>query len=387
MNSFMQLRTQGSSPSRALRHSNSGQLQNLPGASHPPKYLKSSGPPSRQSGVPSAWRPLSSLVSSLAPLALVALSTLCALAGCEPELDQRLSLLTEPRVIAVVSEPAETAPSSSASHRVYLASGDGPVIADVDWAFCTEPKPPTEDNVVNARCLGAAAVRELGASSALTAVTPIDACMRFGPDVSSGDYRPRDPDVTGGYYQPLRLTLPASLGAERSRVAFASHRIRCNLANAPIDIVRDHRARYVANANPPAPLLARAGGGGDVTTARAGERLELVASWPAGTSERYVWYDGPAARLRDRHESLRLSWYVTGGQLCSDATGRTEEEIEEELAAALAAGGSVDDPAPAASTANCWRAPDEPGPITLWLVLRDSRGGTAVSEQTILVAP
>lgn len=313
---------------------------------------------------------------------------LLPLAACEPSLDQRLSAITEPRVIAVISEPAETRPQASASHRVWIASADGIVSAPVAWAFCTEPKPPTEDNVVNARCLGAA-VRELGEGQTITAPTPVDACMRFGPDVSSGDYRPRDPDVTGGYFQPIRVTPTAAIGAPGTLgapvVAFASHRISCNLANAPIDVVRAYRERYVANQNPPAAALGRADRDDDAPLiARAGEHLELVASWPAGAAEPYVWFDPPPALLRDRRESLRVSWYVTGGALCSDATGRTEAEIEAELAAdgldALA-------PSPPGHTGNCWEAPSSPGLVTLWLVLRDSRGGSSISEHAIEVVP
>lgn len=309
--------------------------------------------------------------------ALLALGGALGLGGCEPELDQRLSVLDAPRVLAVISEPAETRPSTNATHRVWIAGGTGQVTSAVRWAFCTEPKPPTEDNVVNARCLGAA-VRELGESQAITADTPADACMRFGPDVASGDYRPRDPDITGGYYQPLRLTLPAEQGAQ---VAFASHRISCNLANAPVDVVRAYRERYVANGNPPVATLGDAEGRA-VTSVRPGERVTLVASWPAGASERYVWFDPPPARLRDRRESLRVSWYITGGALCSDATGQSEAEIDE----AAAAAGDREGASPEGSTPNCWEAPAQEGVVTLWLVLRDSRGGASISQHLIQVS-
>lgn len=328
---------------------------------------------------------LTSPTMRLSPLLLLA--ALVTSAACEPTLDQRLSLVEAPRVIAVVSEPAESRPSTLATHRAIIASADGLVTAPVAWAFCTEPKPPTEDNVVNARCLGGA-VRELGESPALSALTPADACMRFGPDVSSGDYRPRDPDITGGYYQPLRLTLPAALDADGA-VAFASHRISCNLANAPVEVVRAYRERYLANQNPPPAALGRSDGGdgspdGAALTARPGEELELLASWPDGAAEPYVWFDARPALLRVRRESLRVSWYVTGGQLCSDATGRSEDELDAEVAAA---GRDEEAPSPPGHTGNCWRAPTTAGEVRLWLVLRDSRGGASVSEHRIEVAP
>lgn len=308
----------------------------------------------------------------------------CGLAACEPALDQRLSIVDAPRVIAVVSEPAESRPGAAALHRAVIASAEGLVTAQVAWAFCTEPKPPTEDNVVNARCLGDA-VRALGEGPQLSAVTPTDACMRFGPDVSSGDYRPRDPDPTGGYYQPLRLTAPAELGAE---LAFASHRISCNLANAPVDVARAYRERYLANQNPPAAELGRRGEAEGAPaaelTARPGERLELLASWAEGAAEPYVWFDPRSASLRVRRESLRVSWYVTGGELCSDATGKSEEELTAQL---REAGLAEEAPSPPGHSGNCWRAPARAGEVRLWLVLRDSRGGASVSEHRVAVGP
>lgn len=39
----------------------------------------------------------------------------------------------------------------------------------------------------------------------LTAPLPLDACARFGPDPPPGNARPRYPDATGGFYQPLVL--------------------------------------------------------------------------------------------------------------------------------------------------------------------------------------
>lgn len=331
--------------------------------------------PRAATGIASAARPAST--SRLALGSLLSLLLLSA-GGCEPELDQRLSVLDEPRVLAVVSEPAETSPGDEATHTAWIAGADGQISPLVKWAFCTEPKPPTEDNVVNARCLGNA-VRDLGERLELLEFTPLDACMRFGPDVSSDEYRPRDPDVTGGYYQPLRLTLPA---AQRGQIAFASHRIRCNLANAPVEVVRAYRERYAPNQNPAAASLGR-GDGADAGSARPGERLPLVASWPTGASERYVSYDPRSARLRDRREGLRVSWYVTGGQLCSDATGQTEDEIAE----AAARAGDADAEAPAGETTNCWEAPAAASSVTVWLVLRDSRGGAAVSQHEIVVSP
>jgi hypothetical protein len=213
-----------------------------------------------------------------------------------------------------------------------------------------------------------ARLRAIGRGATMTAATPSDACMRFGPDIGNAEYRPRDPDITSGYYQPIRLTLPAQFG---EAIAFASHRIGCGLANAPIDVVREFRNRYVANSNPPAPMLARADGG-PADQARVGEQVELIASWPQDAAEPYLGFDAASAQLRDRRESLRVSWYASAGRFCSDATGAPEPEPGQ---------------TPEADTGNCWEAPVEPGPVAMWLVLRDSRGGAAVREVSWEILP
>ena len=69
-----------------------------------------------------------------------------------------------------------------------------------------------------------------------------------------------------------------------------------------------------------------------------------------------VVYDPQREALMEKRESLRVSWYATGGDFASDSTGRTEEETE-------------------TFTDNIWTAPATPGQVSLWLVLRDSRGG------------
>jgi hypothetical protein len=63
-----------------------------------------------------------------------------------------------------------------------------------------------------------------------------------------------------------------------------------------------------------------------------------------------------------------MSWFVTGGTFEHDRTG-------------VAAGDS------STSTSNRWTAPSQPGPVNLWLVLRDSRGGVASKSYAMTVAP
>jgi hypothetical protein len=275
---------------------------------------------------------------------------LFALAGCQDALDQRLALVTEPRVLAVASDPAEAKPGAMVALSALVASPDGPLAEPPAWAICTAPKPPTEDDAVAPGCLADQAT-PLGTSATVTATIPAEACTLFGPDVPPGGYRPRDPDPTGGYYQPIRAVTPDA------GIAFGFPRITCGLANAPGDVAHDYQTMYQPNANPVLhPLaLAQAAPSTDVT---------LTAAWDE--PESYLYYDPSSQSLVVRRESMRVSWFATAGTLPVDASAVGE-----------------DDPATTISTT--WHAPATSGTVWLWVVLRDSRGGIATQAIQIMV--
>lgn len=275
---------------------------------------------------------------------------LVLLAACQPSLDQRLAIVTEPRVLAIVSAPPEALPGATVTVDALISSPDGPLDVAPSWALCTSPKPPTEDNAVSDGCVAGGVA--LGTATSVAATVPADACILFGPDVPGPGFRPRDPDPTGGYYQPVRAdAAPAGL-------AFGFTRITCNLPNAPADVAHDYQTRYVANANPmllppsiPDPIA-------------AGSSVTLTASWPADSVEDYLYFDPQSQTLITRREAMRLSWFASGGALAVDASVVAEGD-------------------PATMVATTWTAPAAPGPAWVWLVLRDSRGG--IAYQTIPV--
>jgi hypothetical protein len=274
------------------------------------------------------------------------------LAGCQDALDQRLALIEGPRVLAVVSDPAEARPGASVTFSALVASPQGPLAEPPAWALCTAPKPPTEDNAVATGCL-ADQVVELGTGPSTTATIPSDACTLFGPDVPPGGFRPRDPDPTGGFYQPVRAT------TGDAGVAFGFTRITCNLAGAPGDVAHDYQTMYVANANPVLhPIV--------VAQAARDADVALTASWDA--PESYLYYDPASQTLVTRREAMRVSWFATAGALPVDATAIGE-----------------DDPATGAST--IWHTPATPGTVWLWVVLRDSRGGLATQGISVAIGP
>jgi hypothetical protein len=272
-----------------------------------------------------------------------------ALAACEPSLDQRLAIVREPRVLAITAEPPEAKPGAAVALTALIASPDGPIADAPQWSLCTAPKPPTEDNAVSTACLDDAALIDLGATATATATIPGGACIQFGPDVPAGGFRPRDPDATGGYYQPVRADVP---GAD---LAFGFARISCKLANAPADVAHDYLVSYVANQNPTVLPL---GLDAAPDAIGPGAIVTLTASWPDTAVESYLYYDPSRQQLVTRREAMRVSWFATAGELAVDASVANEEST-------------------ATTATTTWRAPTTLGPAWLWIVLRDSRGGTA----------
>ena len=273
------------------------------------------------------------------------------LAACDSALDQRLAIVDEPRLLAVIADPAEAKPGATQTYSALIASAGGPVADAPTWDYCLAPKPPTEDNVVSQDCLGDTMLAALGTGAMETGTLPSDGCLRFGPDTPPGGFRPRDPDPTGGFYQPVRATLGDVVG-------FGLPRITCNLAAAPSQAAHDYLTMYQANTNPTLLPLALA-------DAPANSDVALTAAWPAGAAESYLYFDPQAQVLVTRRESMRVSWYATGGSLPVDASAVGEDDLS-------------------TSVSTTWHTPG-PGTAWLWFVLRDSRGGIATQQLEVVV--
>jgi hypothetical protein len=287
--------------------------------------------------------------------------------ACVPEVGSPPSLVRSPRVIAVQAQPADVEPGALIRLRLWVATPAGPApaadLADTRWDFCTAPKPPTEDNFASPRCLlDPSALLPIAATGAeVAAEVPAEACALFGPQAPAGSAgepaRPRDPDATGGYYQPLRVVVPGLPQPTLSAV-----RIQCGLSTAPPEIAADFRRRYRANQAPPVPVLRREPDSGSSVDAGAGPvlRLSLSLSLPAEAAEDYLRFDPLTQTLTSQREALRLSWFATDGDLAESVT-------------------SLADRGPAGlATENRWQRPPSPQPAWLWAVLRDSRGGVSV---------
>ena len=297
-------------------------------------------------------------------LTLLTIVALALAAACRPELGDRDSHVTRTLVLAVRADPAEVRPGEAATYETLVATVDGPLAAPIaSWAYCATPKALTENGAVSAACL-ADGVRPIGdASSKVAASMPADACSLFGPEVTTAELRPRDPDVTGGFYQPVRVTV---FDRDERAVAFGQHRVRCHLSNTGAEVATAFEARYTSNANPELlPLEARIGDAPAALDAiPRGARVTFRAAWPDASAEPYVALDIATQTLVDHRETMRVSWFATAGTFESDRTGRTGDDR-------------------AVFTDNPWTAPSEARTSHVFVVLRDDRGGVSWSTQAI----
>jgi hypothetical protein len=301
-------------------------------------------------------------------------AVLLLLAACKPDLGAPASLVDSPRVLAVRSDPAEVVPGHDVALAALVVSTGGTLAPDVAWGFCSEPAPLSSDNVVGDDCIyGAASLMQRGAQ--ITATIPLEACSVFGPTPPApapGEppRRPHDADVTGGYYQPIRTL--AKLGGDAQVPGIGLTRITCDLANAPIDIVQAFHASYQANTNPTIEhVVAQPPGTADAQklpiALPANTEVPLRVRWTADSAETFPVFDPASRTLVDHREAIRVSWFVTGGELASERTGRTEDDME-------------------LYADNVWTTPD-PGTAHLWIVVRDTRGGVAFESFDVQITP
>lgn len=274
------------------------------------------------------------------------LTRLCALlvvVGCAPATGPDPSRIEGLRVLAIQVEPPETRPGAPVTLTVTTAGGDAPMTR---WAWCATPKPPTENTVVDPACLDRGVVDIPTPAASITAVVPADACRLFGPISPGPGLRARDADVTGGYYQPVRVTVGAA-------VAFGLVRLRCGLPQAPLTATQRYAAEYADNQNPVISAFEVP----EIVDGGARVVLRISTDDP----QAFLRFDPAARALVDETELLDVSWFSTAGDLAEARTRVVDGAAQVE-----------------------WRAP-QTGGVEIFAVLRDSRGGMSVREATVEV--
>jgi hypothetical protein len=312
---------------------------------------------------------------------------LALVVGCRPSLDEDLSHVDGPRVLAVQSVPPEAKPGETVTLRALYTDGSmSPMDTSLDYRFCVARRALAEPTSLSAACLANApgALVFLGSGPSAQGVVPADACRLFGPDRPLGDVagepagRPADPDVTGGYFVPGIVRAP---GADDT---VFDVRVRCGLANATQADVATFERTYRSNANPTVAdvLVIHEGertesvADGAEVSAAAGETLRVRVSWPGctddgpcGGAERYPAFDPATRTLITRREGMRVSWLATRGRFADVRSSRAEDDEQRDVE-------------------TTWTAPAAPDPTTatfVWVVLRDARGGTGFRSLKVRV--
>ena len=343
------------------------------------------------------------------------LAALLFASACVPTFDDKLSIVSESKLLAVQAEPAEAAPGDQVELSALVASpAADDAQASLSWGLCIARKPLTELGPVNPVCLQLAdrapadALTRLGTGATVTATLPMDACRLFGPSLPEAMNgqpagRPVDPDPTGGFYQPVSVTL-----LETNVTSLGSVRIFCPPSGLDQDQAGDFNANYRRNENPSIAALSVLDASGAGTPVpeepaalqiQANQPLHLQATWaecpsspacgdgvcgpledtsscpddcttPRGCTgaEDYAWWNPDARALETKHESIRVSWFATAGSFENPVTGRDEDEL-------------------AANTDNIWTAPPAAANVRFWLVIRDARGGQSFRTFTASVQP
>jgi hypothetical protein len=319
--------------------------------------------------------------------------TLASLCACVPDVDVDLALVEAPRLLAVSATPAEAAPGDTVQWTALVGAPEGTLEdPDIDWRLCATPRPLAELGPVARACVDeAAAGASLGRGGTVTGALPMDACRRFGPETppampGTAPGRPADPDGTGGYHQPVIARAPDTA----SPVTLFGTRLSCGIAGATQRQAAEFQRRHVPNAAPIVASLERIGGSAiaiddAVLEVEPGEEVILRVGWPAcpdeptctedcemepgcAGAEPYLFFDPIALELRSRREGIGVAWYGTAGHFEHASTGRAEDD-------------------PATSSDNTWTAPDQAQDVSLWIVLRDDRGGVGWASATVHVGP
>jgi hypothetical protein len=318
------------------------------------------------------------------PFLTLLIAAVCGALACKPNLGPPGSLITGLRVLAIRGDPPEVRPGGvdgGIEYDLLAVTPDGTIIEpQVTWSYCLAPTPPADNDLVSQTCLGPNAdlLAISSGSSDGFAPVPENSCSVFGPfppaPSDAGAGRPPDPDGTGGYYQPVRADLALSDGGVVT--SFGEERIQCGLPNVTIAVATAYQS-YTLNQNPVLTGVSAAVGGqasvplaapdaGPGPSISAGTSVTFTASWPDSSAESFPVFDQVQRQVVTQRENLISSWFVTGGALDLD-------EVE-------VAGTDT-----STTASNQWTAPTTSGPVHLWVILRDSRGGVDFGEFVVTV--
>ncbi len=300
-----------------------------------------------------------------APLRLAALCL--ALCGCIEDLDPK-DVVRGPRVLDILADRPEVRPGERSTLSVLLAGTQAS--PSYRWYVCIAPD-ATRPGMGLANfgeatfegCFGDATPRQLvsrGATATFmapaTALDGIDAlAMRFGARLPPG--------VLQAIARDVGLVVGVAVEVDVDGVTLKAYK--------RLVVSRNPRP----NTNPPPPRFqfgrtwvstsGREDGtcgpeDGSRLRARPGVEVEIA---PEGNEER--WFETyrvltASGQIVDRTETAFYSFYTTGGRM-SRVLSRSPTRN------------------------NAWVAPQAPGPVTLWSIVRDGHGGTSACRFEVTV--
>jgi hypothetical protein len=303
-------------------------------------------------------------------LATTSTGLVCLLAlGCVPTVDEDPSLAIDGQILAVQFEPAEAEPEGTSAASALVAGVSG-ANAGVSFDLCLARKALSDLGPVSPACFAPQSeekdVLHLGRGEAVAFDVPEDACRLFGPQRPSAEPgqppgRAVDPDATGGYYQPVVARLEDTvLGALR---------LDCGLPGASQAQVAEYNKSHTPNQNPVAESLEVRIDGGKWQTLLLGE--ESAVQIP-----------------RNASVTFRSKWSAPERYLLVSSERELTKPTEEYLATFYSSVGRFTQHRKLVEgrTVNAkWQAPENPELVTVWLVVRDGRGGTGWTSFEVTV--
>jgi hypothetical protein len=307
-------------------------------------------------------RPSASARRRQSPLLLCLLAL--ASAACASDLEKQ-SEVVKLRVLAIRADPAELVVTDGGvpprATFTALAVEPSGAPASVRFALCTDQNPTPSSTLdcpgtqgVNLPPAGAtSAVLDLGDPRFL----PVLSASVDGGTPDAGVLHEGVPVVIG-----FEATAPANTGPDGGP---------SGADGGPLQIVRGfttivvHDDSRPANRNPELAALRIGPDGGIDLAADGGTGV------PVDSVQRLTPLPAPDAKepTADGPEKLGYSFFTTAGSLSSLRSTDT-----------TATGESAD-------TFVDWTTPAAPGPVTLWIVVRDGRGGTGFLERSVSVSP
>jgi hypothetical protein len=313
------------------------------------------------------------------------------LASCTPSFPDDTATVAAPRLLAVQATPAEAAPGKGFTMTALYVGPDGPADpSSVAWGICVAQPALGDPDPVAPACFVSASssLVPLGTGGSVSGTMPSNACELFGPDspppaAGQPAARPTDPDATGGFYLPVTMNDGAGTWSA------AMERITCAPSGVTQDVFTAFTNGYVPNEHPAVASIAFVDGDGSTTpvgadgpdagpasTVATGQRAVLRVAWPTcpttpaacNGAETFLYIDPTSKQLATGRESIVASWYTTAGTFDLDRVGRDGTD-------------------PTTTADDGWTAPTSPGPVQLWVVLRDARGGVGWSSFTLTVTP